>query len=191
MSYTSLMKPSASKRTPKVDVERVRRIDHYFEAIQACHAGRTPEFDAVAMAAWFGMVQTFVVMESRMSARVQAQGLTLPGMNVLGILRLHEPQGIPLNELSRYLTVTRANITGLIDHLVRKGLVKRVNHATDRRSRLAQLTSKGKAWLESFLPGHFKAIKHMLSPLSSHEKVTLTHLLSKMRHSLLNETLKP
>jgi DNA-binding MarR family transcriptional regulator len=165
----------------------LHKRDRFFEEMQKYHAGRTKEFNVPAMAAWFSMIQTFLAIETRVSIRVQAHGLTLPGMNVLGILCLQEPQGIPLHELSQYLTVSRANITGLIDNLVRKGYVKRVDHPTDRRVCLAQLTAKGKKWLDSFLPGHFKAIKQILSSLTEKEKSLLVQLLLKVRKTILTD----
>ena len=162
----------------------LNKRDRYFEEALKHHTGRTKGFDAETMTVWFGMIQTFLAMESRVSARVQAHGLTLPGMNVLGILALHEPQGIPLNELSQYLTVSRANITGLVDNLVRKALMKRLDHPTDRRVCLARLTPKGKKWLDAFLPGHYDAIQHILSPLSKKEKELLVKLLIKVRKNM-------
>jgi DNA-binding MarR family transcriptional regulator len=162
----------------------LNKRDHFFEETQKYHTGRTKEFDADSMAVWFGMIQAFLAMESRVSLRVQAHGLTLPAMNVIAILCRHEPQGIPLNELSQYLTVSRANITGLMDNLVRKALVKRVDHPTDRRVCLARVTPKGKSWLGAFLPGHFKAIKQILSPLSKKEKALLVQLLLKVRRNI-------
>jgi DNA-binding MarR family transcriptional regulator len=174
-----MIKPSP-QRNPQLDKK-------FFDNLLARHAGRTKDFDIDTMAAWFAMVQTFLAMESRISARVQAHGLTLPGMNVLGILSQHAPDGLPLHELSRYLAVSRANVTGLIDHLVRKELVKRVDHATDRRVILARLTPKGKAWMDAFLPGHFKAIRKILAPLSKTEKSALKRMLLNIRTRLLEE----
>jgi DNA-binding MarR family transcriptional regulator len=162
----------------------VHKRDRFFEETQKYHAGRTKGFDADTMAVWFSLIQTFLAMESRVSLRVQAHGLTLPGMNVLGILCLHEPDGLPLNELSQYLAVSRANITGLVDNLVRKALMKRMDHPTDRRVCLARLTPKGKAWLDAFLPGHYKAITQILAPLTKKEKALLVKLLLRVRKNI-------
>ena len=164
---------------------RLQKRDAFFEETRKYHTGRTPGFDPDSMAVWFGMIQTFLALESRVTLRVQAHGLTLPAMNVLGILCRNKPEGIPLHELSLYLTVTRANITGLIDTLVRKGLVRRVDHPTDRRVCLAQVTPQGKKWLDGFLPGHFKAIQQILLPLTKKEKVQLVELLLKVRKNLM------
>lgn len=52
---------------------------------------------------------------------------------------------IPLSpvKLSRQLNVTPANITGIIDRLEEKGLVKRTRQKDDRRTIMIELTPKG------------------------------------------------
>lgn len=169
---------TSAPHTRDADLDR-----EFFDGLIARHTG-TKEFDVPTMAVWYGLVQTCLMMETRVSLRAHAHGLSLPGLNVLGVLCQHQPDGLPLHELSRYLGVSRANVTGLIDNLVKKGLVRRVDHASDRRSCLAQVTPKGRAWLDGFLPGHFRAIGEILAPLTKSDKSTLLRLLSSVRASL-------
>lgn len=157
----------------------------HFEKVMEYHKTHTRGFDAFTMSVWFALIRTFVAIESNSASRVQSAGLTLPGMNVLSTLRLYQAEGLPLHVLSQYLTVTRANVTGLMDHLVRKGFVRRLPHPSDRRIRLAQLTPKGEAWLDVFLPRHFGAVKKILAPLSAAERRTLIRLLDKIRAGAL------
>ncbi len=53
---------------------------------------------------------------------------------------------IPLSsaDLSRYLNVTPANITGIIDRLEEQEIVRRVPKKSDRRTVLIKLTEKGR-----------------------------------------------
>lgn len=170
-------------RTPSHPVRDAELDREFFDGLIARHTG-TKDFDVPTMAVWYGLVQTCLMMEARVSLRAQAHGLSLPGLNVLAVLCQHQPDGLPLHELSRYLGVSRANVTGLIDNVVRRGLVRRVDHASDRRSCLAQLTPKGRTWLEHFLPGHFRGIREILEPLSKTDKATLVRLLAQVRTSL-------
>ena len=48
-----------------------------------------------------------------------------------------------LSEIGDYLVVTRPNITGLIDGLVRDNFVERIDHPDDRRMVIARLTDFG------------------------------------------------
>jgi DNA-binding MarR family transcriptional regulator len=63
----------------------------------------------------------------------------------MGVMfRLMRCGDTPLGELAEALDSTPRNITGLVDHLERDGLVERVPDPEDRRSVRARLTAKGK-----------------------------------------------
>ena len=64
----------------------------------------------------------------------------------LGVLfRLLRNGDTPLGELALALDSTPRNVTGLVDHLERDGLVERVPDPEDRRSVRARLTEQGRA----------------------------------------------
>lgn len=50
-----------------------------------------------------------------------------------------------MNELARFLGLSKANASGLVDRLVRKGLIAREHGVEDRRAVLVRLTPKGLA----------------------------------------------
>lgn len=77
--------------------------------------------------------------------------------------------------------VTRATMTGLIDTLERDGFVKRQPDPDDRRQMSVSLTPRGEKFLHAFLPGHFKTIATLMSPLSETERKTLVRLLGKIQ----------
>ncbi len=63
----------------------------------------------------------------------------------LGVLfRLLRSGDLPLGDLAMSLDSTPRNITGLVDHLERDGLVERVPDPADRRSVRARLTEEGR-----------------------------------------------
>ncbi|MFW6129221.1 MAG: MarR family winged helix-turn-helix transcriptional regulator [Candidatus Aminicenantaceae bacterium] len=73
---------------------------------------------------------------------VKKYGITGPQSLVIKSLYSSEH---PLSSatLSRNLNVTPSNITGIIDRLEEKELVKRTRHQLDRRTTLIELTEKG------------------------------------------------
>ena len=144
---------------------------------------RYKSYDALAARVMHDLVQTFTMAESRLANRLHEQDMTLSGMNILTILRDHSAEGCPLNTLSQLLLVSRANITGLIDSLVRRGFVRRQDHATDRRIVLAKITKEGEKWMDSYVPTHCNEVKAMLSGLNQKEKLQLAELLTKLRHT--------
>ncbi|WP_368737079.1 MarR family winged helix-turn-helix transcriptional regulator, partial [Klebsiella pneumoniae] len=72
-------------------------------------------------------------------------------------------------------------MTGLIDTLVRDGLVTRAPHADDRRMMSVCLTETGIQLLTKILPGHFRTMAWLLQPLTEEERKTLVGLLSKVQ----------
>ena len=70
-------------------------------------------------------------------------GLTIPQLRVLFLLR-REP-GAAAGAIARHLKVTPSTVTGLIDRLVRIGLVRRTGDASDRRVVRNVLTERGLA----------------------------------------------
>src|SRR3954470_25025763 len=84
-------------------------------------------------------------------------------------------------ELADAAGVTRATMTGLIDTLERDGFVKREPDPKDRRMMSVRLTPAGERFLGGFLPGHFKVVTDLMSPLSESERKTLVRLLGKVQ----------
>ena len=77
----------------------------------------------------------------------EQHGLTEGRLGVL--FRLYRCGDTPLGDLAEGLESTPRNITGLVDHLERDGLVERVPDRRDRRSVHARLTATGKERIES------------------------------------------
>jgi MarR family transcriptional regulator, 2-MHQ and catechol-resistance regulon repressor len=100
------------------------------------------------------------------------------------LLRHGSDEGMQLHDLGELLLVSRANITGLMDHLEDKGYVKRLVDPQDRRARHARITPKGEALLDEFMPVHYRNLKGLLHDLSGEERETLVGLLKKVRASM-------
>ncbi|HEX4213638.1 MAG TPA: MarR family winged helix-turn-helix transcriptional regulator [Candidatus Dormibacteraeota bacterium] len=80
-------------------------------------------------------------MNQAMRQWQELEGLSEGRMQLL--TRLRSRNQCPLGELAHDLHVSPRNITGLVDHLERDGLVERVPDAHDRRSVQARLTERG------------------------------------------------
>jgi MarR family 2-MHQ and catechol resistance regulon transcriptional repressor len=124
-------------------------------------------------------------MYHQMTARCFADfGLSKSSLNILMVLRHCGSEDMQLHELGELLLVSKANITGIIDHLEEKGYVKRVVDAQDRRARYARITKKAEALLDEFIPVHYSNINRLLAGLTDEDKETLLRLLAKTRGSL-------
>jgi len=76
--------------------------------------------------------------------------------NVLNLLH-DQPDGCSQIELSRQLIMHRSNVTGLIDRLESRGLVKRRDNPTDRRVFNVLLTAEGRKLIREILPHYYRA----------------------------------
>lgn len=96
-------------------------------------------------------------------------------------------------DLAEQACCTRATMTGLIDTLVRDGLVHREPSPDDRRVMKLSLTNAGMEFLNSILPEHFERITDLMSALSEEECRTLLALLTKVseRSARLEPLAKP
>jgi DNA-binding MarR family transcriptional regulator len=92
----------------------------------------------------------------------------------LGVLfRLLRCGDTPLGELALALDSTPRNVTGLVDHLERDGLVERVPDLDDRRSVRARLTEKGHAKINAIWK---EALDHQYSLAGSLDRDDLAQL---------------
>ena len=155
----------------------------YYNRLRCDYVKRYKAYDPLSAEVMYSLLQTFSLAEARLMNRLHEHAMTLSGMNVLSVLRNHGEGGCPLNTLSQLLLVTRANVTGLVDGLVRKGFVTRQAHATDRRVILARITKEGEKWLDVYMPLHCAEVRAMLSGLNQREKTQLIELLNKLRHT--------
>src|SRR3546814_15731390 len=90
---------------------------------------------------------------------------TLPRFDLLAQLD-RSPDGLSMGELSARMMVSNGNITGLTDHLVEEGLVKRTPSARDRRSSHVSLTPAGKKAFDAMTPEHEQRGDDMMAGLS-------------------------
>jgi MarR family 2-MHQ and catechol resistance regulon transcriptional repressor len=140
--------------------------------------------DASSVEILLSFVYTYDLLHQVIARYMADYGLSKSSVHILTLLRDGPVEGMQLHDLGRLLFVSRANITGLIDHLEHKGYVKRVVNTHDRRARFARVTKKAETLLDEFLPMHYNNVRIMLQDLSSAEKQTLLCLFKKVRRSV-------
>ncbi len=84
------------------------------------------------------------------------------------------------NELGAKILKSKANITVVVDHLERAGLVLRAPHPTDRRMVRVELTPEGRKLITEIFPARLRSIVEAFSVLSSTEQVQLGTLCRKL-----------
>jgi DNA-binding MarR family transcriptional regulator len=160
-----------------------RREDYYHNRIKQSgpqYAG----FDLVSAEILLSLRYTEDVLQQACGPLLGQFGLSKSSVNILMLLRHGPDEGMQLHELGALFLTSRANITGLIDHLEQKEYVTRVVDPNDRRARFACITDKGVELLDTFMPLHYRNITSMLRCLSDDEKAQLLALLKKTRASI-------
>jgi MarR family transcriptional regulator, organic hydroperoxide resistance regulator len=101
----------------------------------------------------------------------EERGITLPQLRILFYLRAHPNS--TTNKLAKLLGLTAPTMSGLIDKLVRAGLVERKQHPDDRRLLPIALTAEGeeivgeiKQGNQSYLIGLAEEIGDELEPIT-------------------------
>jgi len=167
--------------TLREDPHLQSKRDMYYAQARLTYAKRYKTFNTLSMETLFNLHQTYNRCAAKLSASLVDENMTFAGFNMLTILLMHGADGCPLNRLSGLLLVSQANITGILDGLVRRGFAVREDDPKDRRVIRAKISKRGEAWLDHFLPAHFRRANDLFSGLSPAEKKTLVKLLGKIR----------
>jgi DNA-binding MarR family transcriptional regulator len=100
----------------------------------------------------------------------------------------HDAQsaGLLPSQLAERIGVTRPTITGLIDGMLREGLLLRLRaDAEDGRRRGVRLSARGRQLLDELLPPLFARMSALVAPLSHAEQASLRRLLLKVERGPL------
>jgi len=114
-------------------------------------------------------------------------GLTPCQFDVL--LSLWGEDGIVLSELGRRVSRDSPTITGVVDRMEKKMLVKRTRDERDRRVVKVVLTSKGKNMQEQLSTTKKRILEKITTNLSLQEIQQLVTLLDKMMKNVEREEL--
>ncbi|MGH8706110.1 MAG: MarR family winged helix-turn-helix transcriptional regulator [Burkholderiales bacterium] len=141
-------------------------------------AARTDDHRALRL--WLRLLTCSQLIERHVRARLRSRfATTLPRFDLMSQLERH-PAGLKMNELSRLLMVTGGNITGIVDQLVREGLVER-NADSDRRAFRVRLTRAGERAFGDMARAHEEWVVALLAGLSRREHAQLFHLLARLK----------
>jgi DNA-binding MarR family transcriptional regulator len=134
------------------------------------------------LAAWWKFMAANALVVQRVGRDLAAAtSLSLGSYNVLRLI--HEAPGgsLRLSELARVVHLTRSGVTRLANRLERAGLLRREEHARDRRGSCATLTDRGRDQLRGARTVFIRTVEeHFGSYLSDAEAETLNAMLSRM-----------
>ncbi len=110
-------------------------------------------------------------------------GVGLAKFDVLAQLVRH-PDGITMSDLSTALKVTNGNVSGLVNRLVKDGLVSKEMSSTDRRSFSAKLTDKGMGTFQKAMTFHQATLANLMADVEKEALIEATEPLRTLSEKL-------
>jgi DNA-binding MarR family transcriptional regulator len=147
-------------------------------------APTSPAVDASGVGLTQALAAVFGAQDRVLSRFFGPFGLTRPRWTILRVLASQPEQRLPMNEISKHMKVSTANVTKLVDGLEKGGLLRRVPSPTDRRVLFAQLTPEGEALQLELRPVIAEFLAHVWEALTAEERVLLAGLLAKAHAEL-------
>ena len=96
------------------------------------------------------------------------------------ILTLYENGPLSISQIGRLVLLKSSTVTGIIDRLEKKKLVKRMRISTDRRVVIIKLTAEGKMFAQNTPPPIQKNMMERLKRLPKTEVEKIVHSLNTL-----------
>lgn len=126
---------------------------------------------------WQLLVKVFFAHRGHLPASGAAADLSPIQCHVLHLIEPERP--LPMSRLADVLSCDASNVTGLVDRLETRGLVRRTPSAGDRRVKVLELTPAGTR-LRGQLLRQLAGRSHPLSRLTPAQQRTLVALLEQL-----------
>lgn len=114
-----------------------------------------------------------------------ARGVTQTQFLMLAAVRAYAC--CPMGTLARNLHVSLPTATGVVDRLVKAGLLHRSEHAEDRRQVFVELTPKAEAFFRDFETVIRRRWEEALASLDASELAAFHDVITKLRDRLRTE----
>lgn len=125
------------------------------------------------------LARTYQAFANYSDSYVRQLGLTPPQFDV--IITLGNTSGLSMNRLGEQTLVTKGTLTGIIDRLEQKSLVRRMVPQGNRRSFTVVLTPHGEELFREVYPAYVAHLGERFQNLSPTELETIRLALTKLR----------
>lgn len=134
---------------------------------------------------FFRLFQTANTLHTKGSQALEEFGITTHQWSVLGALsRPKVTGGMAIGDLSRFLLMSRQNLTALLSRLEREGLIERVVNADDRRSRSVKLSPQGEVLWQKLQKSIHTFYRQALKNLSFDDRLAFIHYFTVLQGNM-------
>lgn len=143
------------------------------------------ELDEIHSRLIFRLFQTSNVMHRSGTLALNSVGVTSQQWSVLGALsRPKVEEGMTVNEMCRYLMVSRQNLSIMLNRLEVAGYVKRTQDKLDQRSKRIILTASGREALNEINRLMEVFFEKVMKGLSRDDQISCVHYLTRLRDNM-------
>jgi DNA-binding MarR family transcriptional regulator len=125
------------------------------------------------------LASTYQAFEIYSSGHVRSLNLTPAQFDI--IATLGNTAGMSPKELGEKTLITKGTLTGVVDRLSDKKLVRRTASPSDGRCQIIQLTSQGEKLFARIFPAHMSHMERAFTRFSPKELARMTENLHRLR----------
>jgi MarR family 2-MHQ and catechol resistance regulon transcriptional repressor len=131
------------------------------------------------------LARCYQAFETYSARHVRGMGLTSSQFDI--IATLGNTAGMTFKELGERTLITKGTLTGVVDRLEAKALVRRLPSPTDGRCQIVQLTPRGEKIFERVFPAHVAHIGEALQGFGHDDLHQLQGLLKRLGSAFRHE----
>jgi DNA-binding MarR family transcriptional regulator len=128
------------------------------------------------------LARAYQAFESYSAAHIRTLGLTPPQFDI--VATLGNTDGMSFKELGEKTLITKGTLTGVVDRLEAKSLVRRVASPSDGRSQTVQLTRKGEMLFAKIFPAHMAYVGQAFAAFAQEDINSMEAALRQLRVAL-------
>ncbi|HZG56961.1 MarR family transcriptional regulator [Paenibacillus sp.] len=128
------------------------------------------------------LYRAYRAVEAHAERSISKSGLNPTEFAVLELL--YHKGSMPLQHIGEKILIASGSITYVLDKLEKKELAVRIQSREDRRITYADLTARGRRFMDDFFPQHGADIRKAMEALTTEEMSALAEGLKKLgRHA--------
>ncbi len=124
------------------------------------------------------LARTYQAFESYSARHVRTMGLTSCQFDI--IATLGNTPGMNFRELGERTLITKGTLTGVVDRLESRQLVRRVPDPDDGRSQIVQLTAAGETLFAEVFPAHIEYMSQAFASMEERELAGVRSALARL-----------
>jgi DNA-binding MarR family transcriptional regulator len=150
-----------------------------------------PEDHKAELRLWLRLLSCTNRISTEVRRRLRTHfDVTLPRFDLLAQLE-REKEGLRLGELSKRMMVTNGNVTGLVERLMKEGLIRRETVDGDRRVGVVTLTRAGRAAFARMAAAHEMWLAELFADLTPADIDLLMKGLASVKRSVTAHATPP